>query len=223
MSLKTYEYRNVEKMAEFLAKDMMTEIQKAIQLKGSASLVLSGGRTPLKIFELIKKSPREVISFQNCEIYWLDERYVPHEHEKSNFGSANRALFNTLKVKKLYPFPTNLSLEACARSYEKTLKDSKDFPHFDYALLGFGEDGHMASLFQKEDDSKDKLVVSSVDPQGLPRLSMTSRVFNKAHKKVLMGSGPRKKSILDDYLSHKSPSLPLHLLEKENLHIHFAS
>jgi 6-phosphogluconolactonase len=86
-------------------------------------------------------------------VFWGDERYVPPEDPRSNFGMAKQALLDHVScpAAHIHRMPTRFAdADAAAREYERTLRSCFDgeWPGFDLALLGLGEDGHTASLFR---------------------------------------------------------------------------
>lgn len=214
-------YEILEQMASTLAEELKNLILKSLKKKNNTTLLLSGGRTPLKIFKELRKKDLDLIPWSKVHVYWLDERFVPHSSSESNFGNAYREIFRHCQGVNLYPMKTDLKPEESCKHYESLLKGAPHYPVFDYALIGFGEDGHIASLFNQRDDKEDSLVVQTVNPAGQTRLSLTSKVFNQAEQKVLIGSGEGKKKILEDFLEEKNLNLPLNLLEKTKLKIHF--
>ena len=55
--------------------------QHAIRMRGHASLVVSGGRTPLGLFRRLSQAD---IDFSNLSVYLCDERWVDIDHPDSN-------------------------------------------------------------------------------------------------------------------------------------------
>ena len=214
-------YFNIELLQEEIALKLLCVMKTKSQ---HAKILLSGGKTPEGILKFFLNlwQKEKIKRITHHEFYWLDERYVPYESELSNFGNAKRICFDSIEGQKLFSFKTNLPLEECRRDYQKILLQTGKLPFFDIAIIGLGTDGHVASLFKKEDDQSDQLVVSTKSPDGMDRLSLTSKVFNQCEQKILIGSGPEKRKILTDYLEGKREELPIHLLSKEGLEIHFA-
>lgn len=211
-------YFKIELLQEEIASKLLYVMKTKSQ---QAKILLSGGKTPEGILKFFLNLCEKEKADRIAEFYWLDERYVPYESELSNFGNAKRICFTKLEGQKLFSFKTNLPLEESRRDYEKILLQTGKIPIFDLAIIGFGIDGHIASLFKKEDDKSDELVVTTKSPDGMERLSLTSKVFNQSEQKILIGSGAEKRKVLTDYLEGKREELPIHLLSKDGLEIHF--
>jgi 6-phosphogluconolactonase len=133
-----------EALAAALAGEIKVDLEEAIAARGATSLVLSGGKTPVKLF---KQLHAEKIDWTRAWVTLADERWVETTSEDSNerlvrenllVGSAAAAHFVGLKN----PAPTP---EAGADWVTRALTR---VPHpFDVVVLGMGQDGHTASLF----------------------------------------------------------------------------
>ena len=64
-----------------LRDSIVTDLQKAIEEKGHAVLLVSGGSTPKPFFELLRKSD---IDWSRIRIGLCDERWVDPSHADSN-------------------------------------------------------------------------------------------------------------------------------------------
>ncbi|AKJ42369.1 6-phosphogluconolactonase [Pragia fontium] len=161
-----------------LAQRIITELQKGITSKGKASLVVSGGKTPLGLFKLLSQQPLE---WDKVTITLADERWVDCHDEASNErlvrenliqDQAATAQFVSLKNDSLTPFDG-------AAGIEKSLKDI--VKPFDVVILGMGDDGHTASLFPGAEnlfpalDMKSKKLCMGMTPLTAPldRLTLT--------------------------------------------------
>jgi 6-phosphogluconolactonase len=151
---------------------------------GRFGLCLSGGATPKRAYELLADLGAS-LDWQKVHLFWGDERFVPPDHQDSNFRMAREALIDHVSIPaaQVHPIPTNCgSPEEAAALYEATLQGfygsktlDPERPLFDVTLLGLGEDGHTASLFPetKALDERDAWVTSITGVKPEPRISLT--------------------------------------------------
>jgi 6-phosphogluconolactonase len=66
--------------------------------KDSFSIALSGGRTPIYLFDQLVARYSDKIDWQKIKFYWGDERCVPPQHEESNYRSASEHLLAPLNI-----------------------------------------------------------------------------------------------------------------------------
>jgi 6-phosphogluconolactonase len=142
--------RDQETLATAAAERVTALAVAAIAERQRASLCLSGGRTPGRLYELLadpSRPWRATVDWAHVHVLWGDERPVPPDHPESNFGMARRALLAHV------PIPANQvhrmrgelpDVADAAREYDATVRA---YEPFDVLLLGLGEDGHIASVF----------------------------------------------------------------------------
>ena len=120
-------------------------------------IALSGGNTPRLLYtHLASPEFRDSIEWRRVELFWGDERFVPHTDARSNYRMARETLLAhaPVLIDHVHPIVTEGDPESAARRYETVLKSvygadtlEPTEPLFDVVLLGLGTDGHMASLF----------------------------------------------------------------------------
>ena len=105
-------------------------------------VVLTGGKTPEQAY---KEAANRAPDWSNVDVWWGDERCVPPDDEKSNYGMAKRTLLDRLDLapRGVHRIRGELGKEDAAADYERELGDTQ----LDLLLLGVGPDGHVASLF----------------------------------------------------------------------------
>jgi 6-phosphogluconolactonase len=210
-----------EDWAQKTAAFILTISEQAIQSTGRCVIALSGGSTPRTLYQTIR-TPEWNTRFNWSRIVFLfgDERCVAPDDPNSNFGMAQRELFQPLnlsddhvqRMKGEYPDPA-----VAAAEYEKTLRDvtrctEPAVPRIDLILLGLGEDGHTASLFPGTAalQEQSKLVTVGQAPTGIrSRLTLTLGVLNQAAVVLFIVTGAGKAEMVHRVIeSDAEHSLP---------------
>ncbi|SEW06071.1 6-phosphogluconolactonase [Chryseobacterium wanjuense] len=209
------------------AADLFVELsEKAIQKHGRFVVALSGGSSPKAIFSLLATPEYvEKIEWSKFYFFWVDERWVSLDDEKSNFKMTLETLLDKIPVSENQVFPMykdGIEPENYAKVYEEQIRNVLgENGIFDFILLGMGDDGHTASLFPGEKvlEEKEKWVDAYyLKPQEMYRITLTEPIINKAENILIVTFGKSKKHALNEVLNGKyNPQLyPLQLIEKRN-------
>lgn len=159
------------------------------------TIVLSGGRTPLSLYQRLAALE---YPWEEMEVFFGDERCVPPADERSNLRMIDETLLSRVPA-KTYP----MDGQSCdAEGYERTLR--RRFGNvlgFDLALYGLGPDGHTASLFpgRPEVDVSDRWVVHVPKPGLEPfvsRISLTVPALSAARLGMFLVGGAEKREPL---------------------------
>jgi 6-phosphogluconolactonase len=186
------EIRVVEDPAAEVA-DLLVEAARA-----GRHIVLTGGSTPRVAYE--QAAARDV-DWSAATIWFGDERCVPPDDERSNYGMAAAALLDRIpagRAPDVARMRGELGPDAGAEDYDAIIRERLgDRPRFDLLLLGLGDDGHMASLFPARPavEERERRVVGVPDaglPPFVPRVSLTVPVINDAHRIVFLVAGGGK-------------------------------
>ncbi|MFP3598672.1 6-phosphogluconolactonase [Chryseobacterium sp. SIMBA_029] len=208
------------------AADTFVDLSKKSILKHNRFVVaLSGGSSPKAIFNLLATQEyAEKIEWNKIYFFWVDERWVALDDEKSNAKMTFEALFDKVPVNKEYIFPMykeGISPEEYAKEYEQEIKNILGNEGvFDFILLGMGDDGHTASLFPSEKvlDEHEKWVDAYyLKPQEMFRITLTAPIINKAENILVVAFGESKKHALNEVLNGEyNPKLyPLQLIDRK--------
>jgi 6-phosphogluconolactonase len=208
-------YPNMDALIHATAERVADTIEQALQGQKAATLVLTGGKTPKPVYEILGSPPYlERIDWKRIHFFWGDERCVPPEDPESNFGMAWNALISKLGVSSDHIHRMKGEMEdteTAASLYENEIRKvtKSEVPSFDMVLLGMGADGHVASLFPGTSWNEEKLVVANHVPQtGVKRISMTPRILNEARTIIFIVAGAEKSKALDEVLGNPASHMP---------------
>ncbi len=155
-------------------------------------VVLTGGSTPADAYELAAVRQRD---WSRTELWWGDERCVPPEDERSNYGMAKRTLLDQLEVQPsaVHRMRGELGRDAGAEEYDRELGD---LARFDLVLLGLGPDGHVASLYPDQptlDESERRVLgaEAKLEPY-VDRITLTLPMLRAARAIVFLVAGADK-------------------------------
>lgn len=214
------------------AADLFADLsEKSIREKGRFTVALSGGSSPKAIFKLLATEEYgRRIEWDKIYFFWVDERWVPLNDDKSNARMTFEALLDKVPVPKDHIFPMykdNILPEEYAREYESYIRNilGKEGV-FDFILLGMGDDGHTASLFPGEEilNEKEKWVSAYyLKPQEMYRITLTAPIINKAENILAVAFGESKRHALHEILkgAYNPEMYPMQLIEKKENFLFF--
>jgi 6-phosphogluconolactonase len=198
-------HRDGDLLAAATAARLVTRLVDAQAARGSASLVLTGGRTGTAVLEHVRALPAlHAVDWSRVDLYWGDERFLPAGHPERNETQARAALLDHVPVDPARVHAVEPSdgefgddPDAAAAAYAGVLAgDDGLVPSFDVFLLGVGEEGHVASIFPDSPAvfEGERSVVAVRDcPKPPPtRVSLTLPAIRRAQEVWLMTTGAAK-------------------------------
>lgn len=184
------------KLAETLALDVAERLRSAVTERGVATLVVSGGKSPVAFFQHLAK---QELPWNRVVVSIADERWVPVAHADSNEGLVKRYLLTGAAVAAKF-----IGLYSPAATVDQAARDADlalaELPPIDVLILGMGDDGHTASLFPKS-PHLDAALQTEGSRRCLPmlaptvphqRLTMTWALLSKARLPILSIQGQAK-------------------------------
>ncbi len=163
-------------------------IAKALR-EGSRTLVLAGGTTPARCYELLANME---VDWARVTVLFGDERCVPPDHPDSNYRMARETLLDKVSPATVYRMPAELGPDEGAAEYESTIKA---LVPLDVVVLGVGEDGHTASLFPGHPLLKATGLVAGIrnSPKPPPeRVTLTLPAIQSARLVIILATGAGK-------------------------------
>lgn len=191
-------------------------LKSALSKSSQFVIALSGGSLP----SLLKDLPESFEStgmnpeWKKWHVILADERIVPLTDEDSNMKACKESFLDKVPIPKTQIYGINERLIGSNASEVASEYQSRIFPssksisqhHVDCVLLGFGPDGHTASLFPKHPllHEHELLVAGIMDSPKPPpqRITLTMKVFNEMSQDIIfVGAGDSKAPILDGLFS----------------------
>lgn len=185
----------------------------AIDHRGGASLVATGGRSPAPVYDLLSRSR---LDWSRVAVTLSDDRFVPATSPDSNERLVReRLLVNAAAEARFVPLSRPADDPQSAADLAEP--EIAALGSYDMLLLGMGEDGHVASLIPGSpaleagmDPSGERLLLGVPAGVGSPpvaRITMTMPALLRARATLILISGATKKAIVED-----GAGLPVHAL-----------
>ncbi|MER7948478.1 6-phosphogluconolactonase [Streptomyces sp. NPDC096079] len=203
-------HRDKELMAEAAAARLITRIVDAQAARGSASVVLTGGRNGNGLLAALGSAPaRDAVDWSRLDLWWGDERYLPEGDPERNVTQARAALLDRVPLDpaRVHAMPASdgpygSDVDAAAAAYAAELAaaagpgDHGGVPTFDVLMLGVGPDTHVASLFPElpavRETERTVVGVHGAPKPPPVRVSLTLPAIRAAKEVWLLAAGEDK-------------------------------
>lgn len=223
-------FDGVGEIADFIAKTWKEIARSAIEKKGNFTVAVSGGRTPIKVYDRLSRS-RLILPWEKTHIFLVDERFVPFDNPESNYGIIKKALLNNINTpsENIHPVPIEKTPSLSADKYEIELKRffrlrENSMPVFDLIMLGIGKDGHTASLFSDDNGPcEENCMARAVCLNRLEneRITITLPVINNARNIIFLVTGKDKSYIVKQVIEEKDVHLSASMVRPKGGRVFF--
>lgn len=200
-------------LAEAAATAVHGALISAIDHRGGASLVATGGRSPAPIYDRLARSR---LDWSRVAVTLSDDRFTPATSADSNARLVREHLLTGPAAAARF-VPLWRPADSPQAAADLAEADVAALGSFDMLLLGMGEDGHVASLIPGSpvlgagmDPGGGRLLLGVPEGVGSPpvaRITMTLPALLRARATLILISGAAKRAIVED-----GAGLPVHAL-----------
>jgi 6-phosphogluconolactonase len=208
---------STSRLGEELAERFELIGREALAERGAFSLAVPGGSVATTFFPRLARAG---LDWSRVDFFWADERAVAKDHADSNHAVARRLWLEPADVPaaRIHRMPADdADLQRAAARYSAEItRVLGDAPALDLALLGMGEDGHVASLFPAHVLlGEEQLAVAAVEDAPKPparRLTLTLPTLTRARLVVVVATGAAKAAAVRASLEDRDTALPVTLV-----------
>lgn len=218
------DYPDRELLMMRLADTIASQLRRAIEVGGRATLSVPGGTTPGPVFDILSGVD---LDWSKVSVLLNDERWVPEDSPRSNTRLLKeRLLRNRAAAARLVP------LYAPSPAPEDRLADLaagiEPVLPITVLVLGMGADMHTASLFPGADrleealsDAAPVLMALRAEAAGEPRITLSARVLRDAMHIHILITGDEKRAAIERAAGLPESEAPVRTVLK-NATIHWA-
>jgi 6-phosphogluconolactonase len=217
---------SADSLAIELAQDIAQRLHAAIQARSKAVLSVSGGKSPIALFEALRVHD---IDWSKVIITLVDERCVPNTHPDSNAHLVRQHLLqDAAHAATLVPMVSEtINVSDATQQAVWASAQLQSAGSADVLVLGMGADGHTASLFPDAPNLAQALDLHNMQgcvgitlahpPANAPYPRVTQTLANLLTAKhiALPISGDDKRNTLQRAWPHAQDTLPVsHVLHQ---------
>jgi 6-phosphogluconolactonase len=209
MEKNIYIFPSAEDTASALADYLVKEINKKLARSSSCTVALSGGNTPKSLFRVLAGKYSGSVNWSDVSFFWVDERCVPPDDPDSNYGMTMDSFLGKIDIPSscihriIGENDPDLEANRYAGEIINNVLPANGIPSFDIILLGMGDDGHTASIFQGSENLfyTDTICASAIHPvSGQKRVTLTGKVINNASIVVVFVTGRSKSKVIGEVI-----------------------
>jgi len=219
--VKLFSFPDRESLTRELASYLAATLQRAVLEKGWASVAVSGGSTPVPVFEQLSTIP---LPWEQVHVSLVDERWLEPNEKASNENLVRSHLLQNHAAAAHFTGMKNSAAtpeggeDGCETQLRKIMRP------FDLLLLGMGSDGHTASLFpgaeriEAATEMDSGKICLGIVPVTAPheRMTLTLPAILASKEIVLHITGAEKKEVLEKAMGDgESLEMPIRFILRQ--------
>lgn len=206
MSSTMHTFSSQDDLIEALSQSIVRQLRVAIDKKGKASLLVSGGSTPKPLFKKLRETP---LAWEKVNVGLCDERWVSPSSEDSNENLVKTYLLQDKASTAAFVGMYEEGLDVETAQVHCSTKIKEALVPFDVIVLGMGSDAHTASLFprnvklEKAFDIENEELCIAIEPTTAPhmRMSLTRKAILSAENIYLHFEGKEKLAVYEEAIA----------------------
>jgi 6-phosphogluconolactonase len=215
-----------EQVTHALAEHIRQSLTRAVETRGEAAIALSGGRTPIPLFQRLSET---ALPWSSISVTLADDRWLPTDQADSNAGLIEQHLLQHEARQARF-----ISLWQAGKTAQEAEADCAQrlsaLPErLDMVLLGMGNDGHTASLFPCAQELEHALETeqpcAAVTPTSAPhaRMTLSAKRLLASRERILHLKGADKLETLQNaLLDDDIRIMPIRLFLRQPLTIYWS-
>ena len=195
-----HSYSTTAELELAAAQAILRAAQQAISQRRAFHIVLAGGTTPRRVYELLREADTDWAAWH---VYFGDERCLPPDHAERNSRMAALAWLDHVAIPpdQIHPVPAEMGAQNAASAYAQIVEG---IGLFDLVLLGLGEDGHTASLFPDHElgntpEAPAAIAVFDAPKPPPQRVSLSAYRLGAAYQVMFLVTGVAKLQAVTDW------------------------
>lgn len=208
---------NPETSALRMAADIATELDSAVQQRGQATLIVSGGRSPIAFLKALSGA---TLDWSKVTVSLADERWVPSDHADSNARLVREHLLQGPAAAAHF-IPLAHADSAPEAALPRVERELASLPSpFDIVVLGMGDDAHTASLFPNlpeteralDPDADATLAITRPTTAPHARITLTLAALKRSRRIVLQIQGSKKREVIEAAVGQPALRCPVNAI-----------
>jgi 6-phosphogluconolactonase len=203
MSSVVHRFSEQGALIEVLSERILSDLKRAIDEKGKASLLVSGGSTPKPLFEKLSQTP---FVWERVSVGLCDERWVDESVQESNAHLVKKYLLkdDAAKASFIGMYEEGIDISEAEKLCSQKMQEL--LAPFDVLILGMGNDAHTASLFPLNErleeafDLNNPNLCIAIEPATAPfsRMSLTLQAILSAEHIYIHFEGNEKIAVYEE-------------------------